>query len=46
MPTTRFHPRYGSTPVTRRFSLHRPIALGAAVALWAAIIIAFRLLTI
>jgi hypothetical protein len=30
----------------RRLSLHRPMALGAAVALWAAIIIGFRLLTI
>ncbi len=46
MPTTRFHPQPGPTPVERRLSLHRPMVVGAALVLWAAIIIGFRLLAI
>jgi hypothetical protein len=46
MPTTRLHPRPVQTPAERRLSLHRPMVVGAALALWVAIIIGFRLLTI
>jgi hypothetical protein len=34
------------TPGIRRLNLNRPLAIGAAFALWAVILIAFRLLTI
>ncbi len=34
------------TPSVRRLSFNRPLAIGAALALWAAILVVLRLLTI
>lgn len=33
-------------PIIRRFNFNRPLAIGAALVLWAAILVGLRLLTI